>query len=172
MEIIQVPARKSAFNFGIVLGLILTVLSMLTFILEMYENKWMTFLSYIIIISGICYGIKKRRDNELGGYISYGGALKYGTLLTFFAAIVSSLFLFIYLSYVDDSFIHFTLEKQETDFYEQGLDPEMIEVSMSWTKKFMQPLPMSVIGLFGSTLFGFIVSLIAAAVFKKNADEI
>lgn len=172
MEKIKVPAGKSAFNFGIILGLVLTVLSMLSFILEMYENKMMTYISYLILIAGISYGIKKRRDNELAGYISYGGALKYGTLLTFFAAIVSSLFLFIYLSYVDDGFIQFTLEKQEADMYEQGLDPEMIEVSIGWTKKFMQPLPMAFIGLLGSTFFGFIVSLIAAAVLKKNSDEI
>ncbi len=68
-------------NYGAMLGLVLVVISLLIYILELYENQWISIISTIALIAGIVMGIKKFRDQENGGFISYGSALGYGTLI-------------------------------------------------------------------------------------------
>lgn len=167
----QTPSKtKSALNFGAVLGFALMILSLLTYVFELYENQWFGSLTWVVLIIGIIMGVKKYRDENLGGYISYGQALGYGVLLTFFASIIVAFINFIYLGYVDDGFITYSLEKSETEMYEAGTPDEAIEQAMGFTRKIMSPGVLSIIGIFMTTFIGFIISLIAAAFLKKEAD--
>lgn len=175
MESNAPKSSKSALNFGIMLGLVMMVLSLLIFILELYTLSWINWVTNIILIAGIVYGIKKRRDNELGGSISYGSALGYGTLVSLFVGLISSVFTALYLAFVDDSFIQFTLDKQLDEFYAQGMADEQIDMAIGMTKKFMNPTSIAIMGTIMTVIMGFIVSLIAGAFLKKEAagnDEI
>lgn len=170
-SIMSAPSpSKSAMQFGLTLGIALTIVSLAIYVLELYEQQWVNYLSTLVLIVGLVIGIKKRRDQELGGEISYGAALGYGTLITFFAALISATISMCYLAFIDDSFIQFTLEQQEMQMYEQGLPDEQIEMAMSMTSKFMNPLWMGVMAVLMSTIMGFIISLIAAAFLKKQSD--
>ena len=171
MESAKVSPVKSALNYGTLLGIIMMILSMIVFIFEWYEATWMTIASYIVLIAGIVYGIKRHRDLERGGIISYGGALGYGTLIGLFVGIIGALMLYIYLGYIDDSFIYFNLEKQEMQFYERGMADEQIEQAMAMSEKFSTPGIYAFAGAFMNTLTAFIISLIAAAFLKKEAEH-
>lgn len=163
-------SSKSAMQFGLTLGIALTVISLAVYVLELYEHQWINYLSTVVLIAGIVMGIKNRRNKELGGYISYGSALGYGTLITLFASIISATLSMCYLAFIDDSFIQFTLDQQETQMYEKGMADEQIEMAMEMTAKFMNPLWMGVMAVVMSTIMGFIISLIVAAFLKKDAD--
>ena len=167
----QPSKMKSALNFGAILGLILMVLSLITYVFEMYENKAFGYLSWVVIIAGIVLGIRKYRDGALGGYISYGNALGYGVLVTLFAAIIVSFVNYVYLGFIDPSFIDFTLEQTEIQMIEQGQPEEAIEMAMSWTRKMVSPIGIFIMGIIGTTFMGFIVSLIAAAFLKNDPDS-
>ncbi|MEQ8908874.1 MAG: DUF4199 domain-containing protein [Vicingaceae bacterium] len=171
MESPKTSATKSALNFGTMLGLVLMIISLIIFVFEMYEAKWLSYISYIILIVGIIMGIKRRRDQERGGVISYGQSLGYGTLVAFFAGLIGAIVLFMYLKFVDDGFIQYNIELQEAQMYEAGLPDEQIEQSMMWTKKFSNPTFYSVMGLVANVFFGFIISLIASAFLKKEPDN-
>lgn len=167
----QTPSRtKSALNFGAVLGFALMILALLTYVFELYENQWFGSLTWIVLIIGIITGVKKYRDENMGGYITFGQALGYGVLLAFFASIIVAFINFIYLGYVDDGFITYTLENAETEMYNAGTPDDQIESALSITRKIMSPGVLSVIGIFTTTFLGFIISLIAAAFLKKEAD--
>lgn len=168
----QEPSKvKSALNFGAILGLILMILSLVTYIFEMYNNKLFGYLSWVVMIIGIVIGIKKYRDGALGGFISYGGALGFGVLVSLFASIIVSFVNYVYLGYVDASFIDFQLEQTEIQMIEQGQSEEAIEMAMSWTRKFVSPMGIFIMGILGTTFLGLIVSLIAAAFLKNDPDS-
>ena len=162
---------KHALNFGAVLGLILLGLTLVTYLLEMYENKIFGYINYLIIIGGIIFGIKKFRDEVKGGFISYSGALGYGVMIVLFASIITSFGNFIYLSYVDNTFIEVALENAEIQMIENGTPDEQVDMAMSMTKKMLSPIGIFIFGILGLTLFGLIVSLIAAAFLKKDPDS-
>ncbi len=162
---------KSALNFGTILGFALMILTLVTYIFEMYENKWFGSLTWIVLILGIYLGIKKYRDEVLDGFISYGQALGYGILIAFFASIIVSFINYLYLGYVDDGFIVYSLEMAEMGMYEAGTPDDEIEVAMDMTRKFMSPGMLSIIGVLATTFLGFLISLILSAVLKKDPEN-
>lgn len=162
---------SSALNFGAVLGLILAALSIVTYLFQLYENQMFGWFGNLIFIVGIVIGIKRRRESELGGYISYGEALGYGTLCALFAGIIVAFVSYIYLQFVDGSMIEYLLNNQEKAFYNSGQSSEDVESMMKNVKMMMNPGAISMIALFGYVFFGLVVSLIASAFLKKESSN-
>lgn len=172
METKQAGKFKSALNFGTVLGLILMIISLIIYVFKLYEaNLWLSWLSMAILAAGIYMGIKSFRDKARGGYISFGDALGYGVLVALFAGIISSIISYIYLGYIDDGFVQYQLTLQEDEMYNSGLPEEQIEMSLKYTKMFMQPGVLALMGVFMNTLIGFFISLVCAAILKKESEE-
>ena len=171
MEQQKISPAKSALNFGTVLGLILMIISLIIYVFELYDAKWLSYLNYLVLILGIVLGIKRHRDLEKGGHITYGGALGYGTLVSLFAGIILAFVSYIYLAYVDDGLLKYTLEQQELQMYEQGLSDAQIEQTMSYSSSFATPGVVAIFGVLGNTFIGFIISLIAAAFLKKEPEH-
>jgi hypothetical protein len=169
---LQPPSKmKSAMNMGAILGLVLMILSLVTYIFEMYESKAFGYLSWVVLAIGIVLGTKKYRDEALGGFISYAGALGYGVLISLFASIIVSIANYIYLGYIDSSFIDFTLEQTEIQMIEQGQPDEAIEMGMSWTRAIVSPMGIFFMGIIGTTFLGLIISLITSAFLKNDPDS-
>lgn len=171
MNIEQPSKMKSALNFGAIVGLILMILSLVTYVFEMYDNKLFGYLSWVVLAAGIVIGIKKYRDGALNGFISYGNALGYGVLLAFFASIIASFASYIYLGFIDSSFLEFQLEQTEIQMIEQGQAEETIEMAMSWTRKVVSPIGFFIMGILGTTMLGLVISLIASAFLKNDPDS-
>jgi len=152
-------------------GLAILVINLLIYVLEMYDSTLMTIVSSVVGIGGLVYGIKKYRDEVCGGTISYGSALGYGVMIALFASIIVAVGNYAYWGFVDDGFLQFKLEEQENEFYESGLPDDQIEMSMNMTAKFLTPGMASIFGIIGQVIFGFILSLIAAAFLKKDPDS-
>lgn len=169
----QQPSKfKSALNFGTILGLVLMLISLLIFVFELYDqSKWLNWVGTAILVAGIVIGTKKFRDNECGGFISYGSALGYGTMVALFAGIITSFFTYIYLGFIDDGFVQHSLMVAEDDMYNQGMPEEQIQMAMEYTKKFMSPGVLATFGVLANVFLGFIVSLIAAAFLKNEAEN-
>jgi hypothetical protein len=162
---------KSALNFGAILGLALAIISLITYVLEMYDSSWIGWLGNIILVLGVVYAIKRYRDEELGGYISYGQGVGYGTLIGLFAGIIISFVTYLYLGFVDDGMIQFILGEQERNLYESGMSTEQTEMMMKTTKMMTSPGAIAIFGVFGQVFFAFITSLVAMAFLKKDSDS-
>ena len=168
----QQPSKmKSALNYGAIMGLVFLVINFCSYLLELGNNKAFSYGTMALLAVAISYGIKKYRDEQCSGFLSYGGALGYGVLITLFSAIIASFGSYVYLSFIDDSFIQQALEQTEIGMIEQGQTEEVIEMAMSWTKKIMSPIGIFITGILATTLMGFIVSLIAAAFLKNDPDS-
>jgi hypothetical protein len=57
---------------------------------------------------------------------------------------------------------------QEEMYIKQGLSQEQIDMAMQQTERFNNPSMQFLFSMLGALLFGFIISLIIAAVMKKN----
>ena len=169
----QQPSKlKSALNYGAVLGLVLMIISLFSYVLELYSSSWISWLSTIILVLGIVWGIKRYRDEELGGYISYGQGVGYGTLVGLFAGIIIAFVSYIYLGFFDDGFIQYTLSEQEKALYNNsGVSAEEAEKVLSSMRVFTSPSVIAVSSLFGQVFFALIISLIAMIFLKKDIDS-
>lgn len=167
---------RTLFNNSLIYGLLTAavsiVFSILTYILDVPFKSPVMYFSFVILLAGILYGTFQYRNVNLGGYISFGKAFLSGFLIVITASILSSLYTYIFLTFIDPGYlekiIQVTMEQTEAKMAEKGVPADQMEPALAMTRKFMNPAIMTVMGILSSALFGAILSLISAAIIKKE----
>ena len=72
------------------------------------------------------------------------------------------------MKFIDSSITDQILKNAEREMEKKGLPDDQIEQAMEYSKMFMSPGIMFVAGVFFTVLIGFILSLIIAAIMKKD----
>lgn len=170
---IKVNQWQAAAKTGFFIGLGLIAYSALMYVLGLDQQGAANYISYLILIGGLAYGIIQFRDKLNGGVISYGKAVGYGVQLAFFSGIILSFYLLLFFSFIDKEFIANMLVKIQETYYDAGMDEEQIETAMGMMYKIYTPYTLSVFSVLGNVLMGLIFSLILAIFLKKegNADS-
>lgn len=161
---------KTGFKYGAILGLVLIIYTILLFVLDQSFNKVLPYLNYVFLAIIVFVGAKTYRDNSLGGFISYGKALGISMIIVLIAAVINSIYFYIHLTLVDPEYITKMLITVEEGMIEKGVPDGNIEMALEMQKKMMKPALMSVFGLLGVGLWGFIISLITSIFVKKQGD--
>jgi len=171
-EVIEpVSAKDVAIKWGVILGVISIVLFLVGAVTETQSESWMTYLGIIPTVAIIVLAHKQfKTDGD--GYMSFGEGLKVGMLVVLISSILSTIFTYTYIKFVDTTFVDKIREQSITDMQEQGLSDAQIEQSMSWTETFTSPEMIAVFGILGALFFGFILSLIISAFTKNNNPEL
>ncbi|MBN2275477.1 MAG: DUF4199 domain-containing protein [Bacteroidales bacterium] len=157
-------------TWGAITGIVLIIYSLLLYLLNQTYNQALGFISYVFLIGGILIGSFAYRDKVLGGKISYGNAFVTGLLITVFAGILSSFFSFILVRFVDPGMVEQAIVKTEENLMNRGLSEDQIEIAIERSRKFISS-PMTVVwGIFIFTLIGSVISLITAAIVKKEGS--
>ncbi|WP_271425162.1 DUF4199 domain-containing protein [Aequorivita sinensis] len=175
MENQTASLKKIALNFGVLLALLSIVLQVISFVLDAHIDRpwWLTILQLIISVGVLVYGIKAFK-NDNAGFLTIAQALKTGLAISLVAGIISVIFNYIFINYIDPDFIQKTLdfsrEQMITDF--PNMTQEQIENSLEISAKFMTPTIMSAMGILATLFFGFIISLVAGMILKKNPPQL
>lgn len=168
--------KKSAFStalkYAVITALAMFIFSIILYITNMYLNQSMNWLSYAIMIAGLVFAVKDRRDKDLGGYISFGEAFKTGFLFCIITGAIGAVFSIIMMNFIAPDMIGEILKKAENDMIAKGLPDDQIKIAMEWTRKFTTPLMIAVWSIVGSAFLGAIFSLIVAAIFKKDNQQL
>ncbi len=156
--------------YGLVTGGLLVLLSLIINLSNLGPKNPIVYLSYLILIAGIIWGSKEYRDKIMGGFISYGNSLLVGFLIGMFAALISAVFTFIYIKFIDPAIVEKWLEIAETSMLEKNpnMSQDQIDTAMNMTQKFMKPGWMLITGFIGQTFISFILSLIVSIFIKKE----
>jgi hypothetical protein len=161
---------RSTLNYGIMLGLALVIYSLLLWMFNATFNQGLGYLSYVIIIGGIVLATRAYRDQEQGGYISYGRALGVGTLTVLFASVIGAIYTYLLFSVIDPGLLDRMMIIREEAMYGSGLTDDQIDMALAMTERFARPGIMAVSGFFGSVFVGFIISLITSIFLKKEEE--
>jgi hypothetical protein len=158
--------------YGLLTAAISIVFSVITYILGLPFQSPVMYFSFVILLGGLIYGTLQYKNVYLGGYISFGKAFLSGFLIVLTAAIVASLYTFIFLTFIDPAYlekiIQQSLDQSEAKMVAKGLSQDQIDGALAVTRKFMTPVIMSVMGILSNAFFGAILSLIGAAFLKKE----
>jgi Protein of unknown function (DUF4199) len=124
-------------------------------------------LSMVFVI----FGIKKYRDEERAGIISFGQSLKIGALIIIFPSMGFALYNIVYVKYMDPDFA--------AKYYEYSLDNalkdadpseyEMIEAEIVSQKEFFANIPLQTVVMFLTVyIIGFIITVISSMVLSRK----
>ncbi len=113
---------KFSLSYGLIVGVLLILWSLIMHIFDIDRESYISFISYLILLGGIIWGSKIYRDNYSGGFITYGKSFSVGFLVGLFGSILASIFFFIFLKYIDPSAIAAILEKAEEEILKSNPD--------------------------------------------------
>lgn len=173
-----VPFLPTALRFGLIAGLIFVVYTLIANMLGLsiptsLGTMILQFvLSISITVGVLIYTIKHHRDNELGGYISFGRAFLVGAVALLISVVISNLFNLLYMTVIDPGFVDAAMEGTEEMMRSFGMDDEMVEKAMEEARGKMNPTSMITQGLLYGAIFAAVLSAIVAGIMKKKAPVV
>lgn len=167
--------RASIKSVGIKWGLILGILSIAFFMVgialgdpNMTALRWLSILVIIVVIVMAHREYKNNGD----GFMTYGQGLGLGTLVAAVSSVISAVFSYVYIKFIDDNFMENSRQMQIQEFEKQGMTDEQIEMAVEMSARFTTPEMILVIGIVFGIFIGFIISLIVSAFTKNNNPEL
>lgn len=169
--------KKIILTYGIIAGSIIITSIILSLGLEIFDKEkmsaleWLGYLFMILALSMIFVGVKRYRDQELGGIIKFGRAMLLGLGITAVASIIYVAAWEVNLAVTDYAFIHeytdsIISSKQAAGASEQEMEvvrAEMEAMKTSYANPLYR-LPMTFMEIFP---VGLLISLISAAVLRN-----
>ncbi|SDX10259.1 DUF4199 domain-containing protein [Aequorivita viscosa] len=174
MENQEPSIKKIALNYGILLALLSIVTQVISYVLDVHVDRpwWLTVLQLVISIGVVVMGLNAFRSANQG-YLTLVQALKIGVAISLIAGVIAVLFNYIFMNYIDPDYIQKAMDFSREQMLNQNPDmsQEQIDMAMNMSSKLMTPVIMAAFSLISSLFFGFIISLIAGLILKRNPPK-
>jgi membrane-bound ClpP family serine protease len=158
----------NALTWGVIIGLVMIVYSLILYMLNLMFNQALGYAGVILIIAGLAIAMKNYRDKVLDGIMPFGKAFGFGILIIIVAALLGAIFTYLLYAVIDtglgEKLMEFTTERM----LKRGVPEAQLDIVLERAERFQKPLPMAITGLITSILGGVVISLIMAAIFKKE----
>jgi len=157
---------------GILIGFALIVFQLIMYLLDVPSESYINFLIYVVLAVGLFWSIVQFRDTRLDGFISYGKAVGSGFAVGLIASVLTGIFMYFYLTYMNTGLVEQVLLTAEENMLEQNpnMTDEQIEQALSVVEIFSTPTMMAVMGFVYNVVVSVIFSLIIA-IFAKREDR-
>lgn len=125
-------------------------------------------LSYVPFLGAVLYAQKSHRDDQLGGYISFGRAFSTGFRVSIFAGLLIGVFMILYYKVLNTEAFEAVMSKTESSLLDNNaISDSQREKTLSMTRTWFAP--MILIGtIIGMSIVGAVFSVVGAAIFKKD----
>lgn len=175
----DVSMRPTAVRYGVAVALAIIVIGLIFTLLDLSDptdpskigNTIQQLISYVAILVAVVLAIQHHRNKELGGYISYGRGLAIGTFTGLIIGVISAIWTLIYMYVIDPEMQDKIKKAAIQKAIEQGAPQETFDQGSGLMDTFTSPIFLALAGLFGTVLVAFIISLIVAAVLKKESPK-
>ena len=170
----EVPVMPTALRFGGIAALLFIAQQLLvdTLGLVNYATGDGQLISSIVpaIITFVVlyFAIKKHKEEDLGGYITFGRCVKLGALIGVFSGLAIGLFSAVYHGFIRPDIMVDAMEYQKEQMLEMGQSEAQVEQAMEMSKAFTSPLALGILSILSSIFWYALFSLIVGAIMKKN----
>ena len=176
MELQKTEAKKFVLNYGVLLGILSVLMGVITYVTNAYIDPswiWGT-ISFLVTVVVISLAIRAYKS-ENNGFLSLGESLKVGIGVSVIGGIISAIWMFLLMNYIEPEYINQLAEVQREAIMESN--PNMTEAQMNtameFNAKFTSPYLLLAFTLIGSLFVGLIISLIAGLIMKnKNPYQV
>lgn len=166
-----VTTRSVGIRYGVIMGIVSIAFFMIMMVAGMDMQgpaRWAS-LIYTVIIFYLAHKYFKESGD---GYMSIGQGTGIGFWSSLIASAISSVFTYVYVKFIDQTFIQQILDKQRQGFEEAGnMSDDQIDAAMEMTAKFTTPEMMVVFGLIGGVVIGVICAVVVSLFTQKKNPE-
>jgi hypothetical protein len=168
---------KPAISNASIISVALIILTLIFYLLNQVQSTAEMVIGYVIFLAGLIYSIKIYRDENLGGYISYGQSVGFSLLLGVFTGIITGIFIFVLYSFIAPELLEELRQKAilETERRMLQVNPNVsdseLDTIINLQLRFLTPGIMFIASVFSMALQGLIMGLIVSIFMKrKNPD--
>lgn len=158
---------RVALKWGLILGLVLIVYSLLLFLTNTFGDSRLGWVSTALSIGGLVLAMREFRTLNRG-YMTYGEGVGIGTLTAAISGLLSALFTTFYTTIIDPNVMQQMVEKVRAQYEDRGMSDEQIDQAMSMVEKMQSPGITFAFSVIGAAVFGLLLSLIIAAIMRRN----
>ncbi|GAA4011574.1 hypothetical protein GCM10022408_25090 [Hymenobacter fastidiosus] len=157
-------------RYGVLTGLASVIFSFILLATGQESNVPLSLLGFIIWIGGVVLAHNFFKANN-GGFMSYGQGLGIGTLISLISGTMGAIFRYAYLELIDPSAAQRGMDAARAKLEEQGMDDAQVDQAVAMSQKFSTGPLGVVIAIVSAVIIGFLLSLIIAAITKRNRPE-
>ena len=168
----KVSTRSVGMRYGLFLGGIGIVSFLVMAVSGMRPDGPGRWISTVFTFVLIFLAHKYYKDNG-DSFMTIGQGVGIGFLAGLVSSVISSIFMYIYVKFVDSGFIDMIKETQVEEMQKRGMSEEQIDQAMKIAGMFTSAEALLVFGLIGGVVFGLGIGLIISFFTqKKNPDAI
>ncbi|WP_431158593.1 DUF4199 domain-containing protein [Winogradskyella poriferorum] len=171
MENQKPTAGKFSLNYGLLLGLLMIAIGVVTYVTGMALEgaQWPNIIYYIAFPIVIFYAISQYKKSNANS-LTIGDALKVGLSIAVVSAIVYLLYGLLFNYVIDPEFMSQMMDVQREKMMENpNVTEEQIEQTLAFMEKMQNPLLGSALWVALSAFFGLIYSIIAGLIMRTNS---
>ena len=168
----KVNPWKTNLTNGLILGLVGVAYSLLMYFLGLSLNKTQVYVFMVIQIALLYFLLKSYRDNYMHGQITFGQSVGASVIICLYYAVIMAVFTYILYTFIDTGLTAKQMALAEETLVKKGMPQATIDTAMSMQAKFMKPGIMAIFVIFGSMLWGVILSLIISIFVKKEGNPL
>jgi hypothetical protein len=168
---------KPAISNASIISVALIILTLVFYLLKQVQSNVEMVLGYAIFLAGLIYSIKSYRDENLGGFISYGQSLGFSVVIGAFTGIITGIFIFIFYTHIAPEVLEELRQKAilETERRMLQMNPNIsdseLDTVINIQLKFLTPGILFLASVFSTAIQGLLMGLIVSIFMKrKNPD--
>jgi hypothetical protein len=172
----EIDATPSASprSAGIRFGLIAAVIGLVYFIILnvaglVGEQVW-SWVGYLITAVIIFFAHKYYKENG-DGFMSYSQGVGISAWIGLISSVISSIFMYIYIKFIDTTFIDILKDKQLEEFQRKGMSDQQIDQAQKLAGMFMTPEVIFGFALIGGMVVAVIIGLIVTIFTQKKNPQ-
>jgi uncharacterized membrane protein YciS (DUF1049 family) len=156
---------------GLMLALVLIVIDLIGGFAHLRFESWFKWIStFVAMIAIIVFCIQFGKQRTEG--VTFGKVFGYGFRISLIVSAMMVVYTLLSFYVIFPELIDQILTKTRTDLQAAGKSDAVIDTSVAMTKKFMQPVPLSIFVFLATLFFNTIASLLGAAFTKKSETDI
>jgi hypothetical protein len=168
----SVTTRSAGIRYGLIMGVFsivyFLVLNTLGADITQGPASWGRYL-YVAVFIFLAH--KYYKDNG-DSFMSYGQGIGISFWMGLVSSVISSIFTFIYVKFIDQGFVQQIIDRTREGMEEKGtMSEEQVDQAMAMASKFMTPEMMLVFGLVFGILGSIFIALIVTIFTQKKNPE-
>jgi hypothetical protein len=173
MEENRTSSTKQSLNYGLILGLVLILFSLVMFLLEVDRESWINWLSVAFMAIVLLLVMINFRDKHLMGEATFGNMFGVGFKTTLFGAILAAIYSFIFFTVIDPGMMDEIIRNAEEEMMNNpDMTDEQIDQALEFTERFFaNPVTLTIFGFLFNLIIGTILSLIISIFVKREGSS-
>jgi hypothetical protein len=163
----KTSTARVALKYGVFTSVLIMVYTTIINVAGLSQNQLLTSLTFVFMVVAIVLAMKDYREQNKG-FMSYGEGLGLGTLVSGVMGLLSSAFNMFYIQFIDNTLLTKGMDKVREDMEKKGMDDSQIDQAMELSQRLLSPGVIFFMGVVGSILMGLVISLIVAAILRRE----